>query len=167
MAVEESVLYFEGKYNPDRRFVIHNWTSEDVNSFWDSKPISIKTGDMYECDHAVAVKLTKEIVDREMFRAAEEAYKSSPNDKATAMKLQERGEMAVLSKQMRKPYEDKTITEIRAGEENPIMAKMRAEIRAEEQAKLIQTPAGSISNDKAVTEDPIKTDKTEEFADKK
>lgn len=160
MAVEEKVLYFEGKYNPDRRFVIHNWTTEDVRSFWDSRPIFIKAGEMYECEHAVAVKLTKEIVDREMFKAAEEEYKAAGDNKQFAEKMRERAEMAVLSRQNRKPYEDKTITEILPGEENPIMAKMRAEIRAEEQAKVakVESPAGSISNDAAVTQP--------EFADK-
>lgn len=142
-----SYLDFDGKYNPDLRFVISNWTSEDFKSFWDGKPISIKAGDMYECEHAIAYKLTKEIVDREMFRKAEEEYRSAGDNKLIAEKLRERGEMAILSKDLRKPYEDKTITLIKPGEENPIMARIREEIRAEEKAKL----EGGISNEKAVS----------------
>lgn len=146
MAVEESVLYFEGKYDSDRRFVIHNWTSEDVQSYWDSRPIFIKAGDMYECEHAIARKLTREIVDREMFKAAEVAYRSAGADKAIAEKLRERAEMALLSRELRRPYEDKTITEIKLGQENPIIAR----IREEERAKLQAESKSNLSNEKAV-----------------
>lgn len=129
-----SYLDFEGKYDANRRFVIHNWTIEDVNSFWDGRPINIKVGDMYECEHAIAYKLTKEIVDREMFRVASEEASKIP-DFAAREKLRERLEMATLSRDLRKPYEDKTISEIKAGQESPIMTKLRDEIRAEERIK--------------------------------
>lgn len=165
--VEADVLYFEGKYNPDRRFVIHNWTAEDFKSFWDSRPINIKAGDMHECEHAIAVKLTKEIVDREMFKEAERLYREAGADKAHSEKIRERAEMAVLSKELRKPLEDKTITEIRAGEENPITTKLRAEVRAEIEAESkADTKAPSIDNSKAVSdvvEDKPK--KKKEFAE--
>lgn len=130
-----SYLDFEGKYDPNRRFVIRNWTDEDVNSFWNSRPIVIKAGDMYECEHAIAYKLCKEIVDREMFKDADKAA-AAITEHAAKEKVRERAQMGMLNKDLRKPYEDKTISELRDGEENPIMAKMRAEIRAEEQAKI-------------------------------
>lgn len=148
-----SHLDFEGKYNPDKRFVISNWTTEDFKSFWDGRPISIKAGDMYECEHAIAYKLTKEIVDREMFRDAEASMQGA-NDFQSREKLRERGEMATLNPDKRKPYEDKTITEIMAGQENPITAKLREEIRAEERAKI------QISNEKAVDNTPLEVTET-------
>ena len=128
-----SNLDFEGTYDdglngrPMRRFVINNWTEEDIHSKWDGQPIIIKKGEMAEFGHAVAYKLTKEIVDREIFKEAA---------KAGSDKERERKEMSILYPAVRAPYEAKTLLEVKAGEENPVMAKMRAEIRAEEQAKL-------------------------------
>lgn len=151
-----SYLEFEGKYNPDRRFVIKNWTDQDLKSFWDSRPITIKAGDMGEFEHAIAYKLTKELVDREMLQ---DAYKSmvasGAIDHAAREKVRERGEMAVLNKDLRKPYEDKTISELIAGQENPILTKMRAEVRAEMEAEQVSrvtsTPETSMQNDIAAT----------------
>lgn len=141
-----SYLDFEGKYDADRRFVVTNWLPEAHLSFWDSKPINIVAGGMYECEHAIAFKLTKEIVDKAMFAIAQDAFKNAGGDNAYAQKMLERAEMAILNRDMRKPYEDKTLAELKTGEENPIMAKMRAEIRAEEVARL--------SNEVAATKAP-------------
>lgn len=171
-----SYLDFEGKYDPDKRFVVQNVFAEDFKSFWDGKPIFIKSGDMHECEHAIAYKLTKELVDREMFKLAEEAYIKAGDNKQFADKVRERGEMAVNNKDARKPFEDKILTELRAGEENPIMKRLRDEIRAEEQEKnrnatadaaagvqadsaTIKAPEGSLSNDKAVDNTPARKSK--------
>lgn len=128
-----SYLDFDGVYadgeegRPLREFVINNWTDEDLHSMWNSKPILVKQGEVYQCGHSLAYKLTKELVDRELFKIAA---------KAATDKERERREMAVLSPDIRKPLEDKTLQEVRAGQENPVMAKMREEIRKEELAKL-------------------------------
>lgn len=131
-----SHLDFDGKYDAERRFVVSNWLATPHESFWDSKPITIPAGGMYECEHAIAYKLTKEIVDKAMFAHADEEFKKAGGDSAYAQKVRERAEMSTLSKDLRKPYEDKTLAEIKAGEENPIMSRMREQIRREEQAKL-------------------------------
>lgn len=156
-----SFLDFDGVYDdglngrPLRMFVVKNWTDEDVRSKWDGKDIIIKKGDMAEFTHAIALKLTKEIVDRELFKEAAKA----PTDKE-----RERLEMRILSPEIRKPYEDKTLQEIRANEENPILAKMREEIRAEEVAKL-QSQSSDAAAGITDTPKPRGRPRKEEFAD--
>lgn len=155
-----SYLDFEGKYDANRRFVVTNWLPTVHESFWDSQPITIPSGGMYECDHAIAYKLTKEIVDKAMYAEAQEVFKKAGGNDAYAQKMLERAEMALLSRDLRKPYEDKTLAEIKAGEENPIMAKMRAEIRKEEQDRLynekaVNTPPAEIPTATAPTPEPV------------
>lgn len=157
-----SNLDFEGTYDdgldgrPLRRFVVNNWTDEDIHSKWDGKDILIKAGEMGEFGHAVAFKVTKEVVDREIFKKAA---------KASTDKERERIEMGILSPVIREPYETKTLQEIKAGEENPIMARMREEIRAEEVAKLQGSGSDSAAG---VTNTPRprgRPRKDEEFAE--
>lgn len=156
-----SNLEFDGTYDdglngrPRRQFVVTNWLDHDFHSKWDGQPIEIKKGDMREFGHAVALKLTKEIVDMHIFEEAA---------KAPTEKERERKEMSILSPSIRDPLEKKTLREIMVGEENPIISKLREEIRAEEQAKL----QGGTSTDAAagVTHTPKPRVKKEgEFAD--
>lgn len=64
-----------------------------------------------------------QFVDREMYRdAAKEAVDT---------RQRERLEMAVANRDMRKPYEDKTMQEVKEGEESPEVTAMRAKIRKE------------------------------------
>lgn len=137
-----SYLDFEGVYDKSRRFIVNNWSDEDfAQSFGaesvyngdkliESVPahqIIIKAGEMRELGQFEAYTFTHHFVDREMFKAA-----AKLTDKIEV----QRAEMGINNKELRKPYEDKTIKEIKAGEVTPFMDKMREEIRKEEVAKL-------------------------------
>lgn len=128
-----STYDFEGVYadgeegRPLRKFVITNWTDEDLHTKWLGHDTVLKAGDMRECGHAEAHHFLKTLVDREIFKEA---------GKATDPKDREKKEMNILSPLYRKPFEDKTIQEIKAGEESPIMRKMRQDIEKEVREKL-------------------------------
>jgi len=137
-----SYLDFDGVYDKNKRYVFHNWSKEDFNfhfgedsGYNDNKivvitpahDITVKADEMRELNQFQAFTMCKAFVDREMVR---------DSNKIKDPKERERKEMGVLNKDLRKPFEDKTISEIKAGDENPIMNKLREEIRAEEKAKL-------------------------------
>jgi hypothetical protein len=137
-----SHLDFEGVYDKSKRFMFLNWSSEDFTQHFgaesvyndtrliESQPafdITVKAGDMRELGHFQAHICTKHFVNREMLRDA-----SGLVDKA-----RERAEMGVNNAELRKPYEDKTLAEIKVGQEAPFMDKLREEIRKEEKAKLV------------------------------
>jgi len=137
-----SHLDFEGVYDQSKRFMIHNWSNEDFTQHFgaesvyndtrliESQPpydITIKAGDMREVGHFQAHIITRHFVDREMMREA---------SKLTDLKERERAEMGMGNPNLRKPFEDKTISEIKVGEASPFMDKLRAEIRKEEIAKI-------------------------------
>lgn len=119
---------FEGVYadgeegRPLRKFVIKNWTDEDLHTKWLGRDTVLKAGDMRECGHAEAHHFLKTLVDREIFKEA--ALATDPKDR-------EKKEMNILSPLYRKPFEDKTIEEIKDGEESPVMRKMREDLKAE------------------------------------
>lgn len=127
-----SVYDFEGVYadgeegRPLRKFVIKNWTDEDLHTKWLGRDTVLKAGDMRECGHAEAHHFLKTLVDREIFKEAA---------KVTDPKEREKKEMNILSPLYRKPLEDKTIEEIKDGEESPVMRKMREDIRKELEQK--------------------------------
>jgi hypothetical protein len=132
---------FEGTYSNTMRFMFNNWSTEDFtqhfgeeNSYNDNKVVTnqpaydltIKAGEMRELGQFQAHICVRHFVNREMLR---ESNLLTGKDK-------ERIEMGMGHAQLRKPYEDKTISEIKPGEESPFMDKLRAEIRAEEIAKM-------------------------------
>ena len=158
-----SNLDFEGTYDdgengrPARRFIVSNSTDLDFFSKWDGNPITIRSGDMYECGHALAVKLTKELTDREIFRLAE---------KAATPKERERIEMSVIVAATRAPYEEKFLQEIVPGKENPLHARLRKEIRKEEQEKLKNETSDAAAGvtKSGARRGRTKKDKIEDFA---
>jgi len=121
-------------YDPKRNFAVTNWSDEDITVNWkDAGPQG--TGDNFYTLHAGEVKtypqylayyITQIFVDREMYK---DAAKAPQNPDGSPSKQRERLEMAVASKDMRKPYEDKTIQEVIPGQESPEVTAMRAEIR--------------------------------------
>lgn len=137
--------------------MIHNWSPEDFTQHFgaesvyndtrliESQPpydIVIKAGDMREVGHFQAHIITRHFVDREMMREAA---------LITDLKLRERAEMGMGNPNLRKPFEDKTISEIVVGETSPFMDKLRAEIRREEIEKIkAGVPAKEITKDKKV-----------------
>lgn len=127
-----SYLDFEGIYDPKRTFAVTNWSSEDITVNWKDD-----NGDNFYTLHAGEVKtypmylayfITKQFVDREMYK---DAAKVPMNPDGSYSKARERAEMAVSNKDLRKPYEDKTMQEVREGEESPEVTAMRAQIRKE------------------------------------
>jgi hypothetical protein len=60
-----------------------------------------------------------------------DAAKVPLNPDGSYSKARERAEMAVSNKDLRKPYEDKTIQEVLEGKEDPAVTAMRAQIRKE------------------------------------
>lgn len=127
-----SYLDFEGLYDPKRNFAVTNWSDEDITVNWKDD-----TGDNLYTLHAGEVKaypqylayyITKNFVDREMYK---DAAKIPNNPDGTASKGRERLEFAVQNKDLRKPYEDKTMQEVIPGKESPEVTAMRAKIRQE------------------------------------
>lgn len=86
----QDFLYFEGMYNPAIRFAFTNVLSEDFVSFWNSRRYSVKPHQTVKLQHHLAVKFTKELVDRLMVQDKKEKMMGVPN--------------------ARKEYEDKVLT---------------------------------------------------------
>lgn len=137
-----SYLDFEGVYDPSKRYIVRNWSDEDFtqdfgaeNAYNDNKVIetkpafsvTIKAGEMRELNQFEAFTFTKHFVDREMGKEAK---------KLQDRQLIERAEYGIGNPDVRKPYEEKTISEIKAGQETPFMEQLRETIRKEELAKL-------------------------------
>lgn len=142
-----SFLDFEGIYDNKRNFAVTNWSDEDFTANWKNEAITekqldgslklIDTGDNFYTLHAGEVKtypmylayyITKNFVDREM---GKDAAKVPMNADGSYSRQRERLEMAVANKEMRKPYEDKTMQEVIPGKESPEVTAMRAQIRKE------------------------------------
>lgn len=72
-----------GIYNPLLRFAFTNITEEEFVSAWNSEPIKIAAGKTVEVPHHLAVKFTKELVDKIMIANAKlnevEFYKNNPS----------------------------------------------------------------------------------------
>ncbi len=126
----------EGLYDPKRMFAVTNWSDEPITCNW-ADPGPDGTGDNIYTLHAGEVKtypqylayfITKIFVDREM---GKDAQKVSNNPDGTPSRARERMEMALNNRDMRKPYEDKTMQEVIAGKESPEVTAMRAQIRKE------------------------------------
>ena len=123
-----------GLYDPKRTFAVTNWSDEVFSANW-ADPGPDGTGDNVYTLHPGEVKtfpqylayyITKNFVDREMYK---DAAKVGNNPDGTSSKARERAELAVNNRDMRKPYEDKTMQEVIAGKESPEVTAMRAEIR--------------------------------------
>lgn len=137
-----SYLDLEGVYDKTKRYVVRNWSDEDFTQTFgaesvyngdkviESKPafsITIKAGEMRELGQFEAYIFTKHFVNHQMYKDAA---------KLKVAEEIKRAEMSINNKEARKPYEDKTISEIKAGSETPFMEEMRNKIREEEIAKL-------------------------------
>lgn len=86
----QDFLYFEGMFNPVLRFAFTNVLDEDFVSYWDGVRQTVKPHTTVKLTHHLAVKFTKEIVDKLMQK----------DNKGLGM--------AVPA--TRKPYEDKVLS---------------------------------------------------------
>ncbi len=156
-----SYLDYEGIWDNKRTFAVTNWSEEDFTVTWKED-----TGDAHYTLHAgevntypmyLAYYITRNFVDREMYR---EAAKIAKNPDGSPSRQQERLEMAVNNKELRKPYEDKTMQEVIAGQESPEVTAMRAQIR--KQLIIEQGMHSEMHNNQDGSQKEIST---EEFAD--
>lgn len=137
---------FEGVYadgeegRPLRKFVITNWTDEDLHTKWLGQDAVIKAGEMRECGHAEAHHFVKTLVDKYIFTEAA---------KIADPKQREKAEMNVISPLYRKQFEEKTIQEIKQGEENPVMAKMRSDIEKKVRREMASEASAGVTSAKA------------------
>lgn len=130
---KDELLHPEGLYNPSLRFAFTNITDEDLVSYWGGQPITVKAGKSVELTHHLAVKLTKELVDRIMQGEAKldeiNYYKNNPNTAPNAYRSPKGGMMGVPAQ--RKIWEDKICRLMEVDEESPEIQVMKAELRAE------------------------------------
>lgn len=165
-----SYLEFEGMYDKSKRYIVQNWSDEDFTQEFGAEStyndtntieinpvhcITIKAGEMRELGQFEALTITKHFVDREMFK---EAAKLGVRQEI------ERAEMGVNNPERRKPFEDKTIQEIKDGVVTPFMDKIREEIRKEELAKIKQEDKEEVIEPVKVIKEEVK-EKVSEFAE--
>lgn len=137
----EEGLYADGEDGrPLRKFVISNWLTDDLHTKWLGQDTVLKAGEMRECGHAEAYHFMKIIVDKYIFDEAAKLKDSKEREKM---------EMNVLSPAYRKPFEAKTIQEIKAGEENPIIKKMREDIEKKVRSEMAPNASAGVTSSQA------------------
>ena len=137
--MQSDILHPEGLFNPTLRFAFTNITEEDFKSYWNGSPIIVKAGQTVELSHHLAVKMTKEIVDKIMLQEVkidDEAHADVPYYRSP------RG-MNLGVPAARKVWEDKVVRMLEPDEESPeiqvIKAQLKAEILAAQNKEQIQT----------------------------
>lgn len=123
----------DGLYDPKKTFALTNWSDQDITVNWrgdqgEDNIYVLHAGEVKTYPEYLALYILREFVNREMLK---DAAKAPKNPDGSPSKQQERLEMAMVNKDARKPYEDKTIQEVRAGQESPEVTAMRAKIRQE------------------------------------
>lgn len=133
---QESLLHPTGIYNPVLRFAFTNITEEEFTSAWDGSPIKVPAGATIELSHHLAVKLTKELVDKIMIGNAKlnelEHYSKNPNTQPNMY----RAPSSLGVPAARKIWEDQICRQLEVDEESPQIQVMRAQIKAELMADL-------------------------------
>lgn len=121
----------EGVYDPSLRFAFTNITEEDFHSAWDSSPIIVKPGETIELPQYLAVKLTRELVDKIMIGNAKlnevEYYKKYPGTTPNSY----RAPSSLGIPEARKVWEDQICRQLAVDEESPQVQVMRAQIKAQ------------------------------------
>lgn len=129
----EDLLHPSGVYNPGLRFAFTNITQEDFTSYWGGQPITVKAGRTVELPHHLAVKMTREIVDKILVGEAKldevTYYKNNPG--ASPNSYRSPKGMAIGVPEQRKPFEEKVCRVMAPDEEDPQWAIKRAEMREE------------------------------------
>jgi hypothetical protein len=133
MSEKDSLLHPEGLFNPGLRFAFTNITDEDFTSYWSGQPIIVKAGQSVELTHHLAVKMTKEMVDKIMQGLAKldevTYYKNNPNT-APNLYCSPLGSMMGVPA-ARKEWEDKICRLMATDEESPEIVLMKAQLREE------------------------------------
>ncbi len=125
----------EGVYNGLARYAFTNITEEEFVSHWDGQPWIVPAGQTVELPEYMAVKMTKELVDKimigEVKLAEDNYYKANPG--AAPNSFRAPNQMGVPA--ARKVWEDKIVRQMEIDEESPQMAIERAKIRSEMEAQ--------------------------------
>ncbi len=141
MADKNDVLHPEGIYNPLLRFAFTNISEEELVSAWDGQPIKVPAGMTIELPHHLAVKLTKELVDKIMIGNAKlnevEFYKNNPNAQMNTF----RSSSSLGVPAARKVWEEQICRQMEVDEESPQVQVMRSNIRAELMKDLSAEPS--------------------------
>lgn len=126
MSDKNYVLTPEGLYNPALRFAFTNITETPFESKWNSSPIIVPAGVTIELEHHLAVKLTKELVDKIIMGEAK-------LDEVTKNKEGYRSPigMSLGVPAARRIWEDKICRQLAVDEESPEIQIMRAKIKEE------------------------------------
>jgi len=96
----QDFIYFEGMYNPLVRFAFTNVLDTEFKSYWNSRPFTVKPHETVKLTHHLAVKFTKELVDKLMF-------------------LDKKPESLAIP-ELRKPYENKVLALLPFEDENQL-----------------------------------------------
>jgi hypothetical protein len=110
----EEITKGTGKFDPKKQFAFTNWTDKDFTFRWAGEEFIVKAGEVGVYPQYLAYHAAKHFVNQIMIEAGKEVQLMNPV--------------------ARKEYEDKTLKEISAGEENPYVAS----IREQERAKLLK-----------------------------
>lgn len=162
----KSFLQPEGLYNPSLRFAFTNITTEVFTSYWDRIPIVIQPGETIEVSnttpipgagHAIAVKMTEEMVDKIMMGEAKldevNFYKNNPGVMINSYRSPKGSSLSVPA--ARKIWEDQILRQLDPEEESPALQTIRKQLLQEISGKQEQ---------KADTQIPV-PNSIEEFAD--
>lgn len=125
---EDNFLHPVGVYDPNIRAAFTNITDEEFVSAWGGQPIKVPAGRTVELTHHLAVKLTKELVDKIMI--GEAALDKATNGKGNAYYQSPKG-MNLGVPAAREIWEKKICRQLEVDEESPEIQVMRAQIRQE------------------------------------
>lgn len=131
-----SFLEPNGLYDPSKRFAFTNITDEDLISLWAKIPIKVKAHETIEIGpatpiigvgHALAIKMTNELVDKIIMNEAKLDELKHPNEPYY------RSNIALTAgvPAARKVYEDKILRELEVGEDSPAIQAMRSQLKEE------------------------------------
>lgn len=157
-SLEELLHPKMGIFDPSLRFAFTNITEEPFEVVWNGNVVTtIKAGQSVELPHYLAVKCTKELVDKIMIANAKlnevEFYRNNPN----AMPNTYRAPSSLGVPSARKVWEDKICRLMETDEESPQVQLIRSQIREELMNDLKAEPSGGSPLDNAP--------RLEEFAD--
>lgn len=124
-------------FDNEKRYIFTNWTGEDFVGTWSGVDTLVKPGESIEVPQYKAFHFTKHLVNRE---------------------IEKSGRVAVDSPEARKPYEEKSMTEITAGIDSPALASIKQKIKEEVQKEVEGMKNEDVS---LVAQEPL----TDEFAD--
>ena len=131
-----------GLFNKSLRFAFTNITDEVFTSEWDKVGVTVKPHETIEISvstpimnvgHALAIKMTGELVDKIMMGEAKmdevSYYKNNPGAVMNSYRSPKGSSLGVPA--ARKVWEDKILKELAIDEESPVIQSIREELKKE------------------------------------